>query len=254
MPVEKRPAESFVLDNAHVRLKMSKHGLLQSVDTNAAPGGPLPLDLHFARFGTRNMKDRSGAYLFLPDGPGSRIQVDASTLVRVVRGPLRQESRAFLNQIEHAVVLVDNRGSAAAAVHLENIVDVRATENNEVAMRVAANASWMDNGVGEGKEAEFFTDLNCYQMLRRLAWKKLPLQANVYPMPCAAMMRTEKSGLRLTLLSGQPLGVGASEAGQLDVFLDRRLSQDDNRGLGEGVQVREGAISLSEAFLLLIFL
>jgi len=61
---------------------------------------------------------------------------------------------------------------------------------------------------------------------------KLPIQANYYPMPAATYI--EDSSLRLTLLGRQPLGTASMASGQLEVIMDRRLMQDDNRGAGQG--------------------
>lgn len=62
---------------------------------------------------------------------------------------------------------------------------------------------------------------------------KLPLQANFYPMPNSAIIQDKKN--RFTLHSAQSNGVASLQEGSLEVILDRRLSQDDNRGLGQGV-------------------
>uniref|UniRef100_G1PC04 Alpha-mannosidase n=1 Tax=Myotis lucifugus TaxID=59463 RepID=G1PC04_MYOLU len=64
--------------------------------------------------------------------------------------------------------------------------------------------------------------------------KKLPLQANFYPMPVMAYIQDAQS--RLTLHTAQALGVSSLHDGQLEVILDRRLMQDDNRGLGQGLK------------------
>ncbi|MCP9260631.1 Alpha-mannosidase [Dirofilaria immitis] len=48
-------------------------------------------------------------------------------------------------------------------------------------------------------------------------------------MPTSAFI--EDDTLRMTLLSAQPSGVANLASGQMDVMLDRRLNQDDGRGL-----------------------
>ena len=70
-------------------------------------------------------------------------------------------------------------------------------------------------------------------MTKRERWDKLPLQAQFYPMP--TMSYIEDSSTRITIASRQPLGVARLQSGQMEVMLDRRLNQDDNRGLGQGV-------------------
>jgi len=84
----------------------------------------------------------------------------------------------------------------------------------------------------------FYTDLNAFQMIeRRRRFDKLPLQAQFYPM--AGMAHIEDTGVRLSLVSGQPLGASSLQAGRLEVMQDRRLSQDDNRGLNQ-VKLQKG--------------
>ena len=81
---------------------------------------------------------------------------------------------------------------------------------------------------------EFFTDLNGFQMMKRKRrLDKLPIGAQYYPIPSMAYIQDHKS--RLTLVSRQPLGGSSLKQGQLEIMMDRRLSQDDNRGLFQGV-------------------
>lgn len=50
------------------------------------------------------------------------------------------------------------------------------------------------------------------------------------------MAYIQDSQRRLTLHTAQALGVSSLGNGQLEVILDRRLMQDDNRGLGQGLK------------------
>ncbi|VDO74292.1 unnamed protein product [Heligmosomoides polygyrus] len=99
------------------------------------------------------------------------------------------------------------------------------SSNFELAMRMNTNVQSGD---------DLYTDLNGMQIIRRRRQlDKLPIQAHFYPMPSAAYI--EDTSTRLSLLTAQPLGVASLKAGQLEVMLDRRLDQDDGRGLEENV-------------------
>lgn len=45
----------------------------------------------------------------------------------------------------------------------------------------------------------------------------------------------EDKTTRLTILTSTPLGCSSLSGGKFEVMLDRRLNQDDNLGLGQGV-------------------
>ncbi len=107
---------------------------------------------------------------------------------------------------------------------IDNVVDWRDKPNQELAMRLST-------GLKSGED--FYTDLNGFQMIRRKRMSKLPLQANYYPMPSMAYIQDGDS--RLTLAGKQPLGASSLAPGQIEVMLERRLMQDDNRGLFQGV-------------------
>jgi alpha-mannosidase II len=105
------------------------------------------------------------------------------------------------------------------------LVDIRDYVNKELALRIHTDID---------SQGTFFTDLNGFQVQPRRYLRKLPLQANFYPMPVMAYIQDTQT--RLTLHSAQALGVSSLGDGQLEVILDRRLMQDDNRGLGQGLK------------------
>uniref|UniRef100_F1KS77 Alpha-mannosidase n=1 Tax=Ascaris suum TaxID=6253 RepID=F1KS77_ASCSU len=220
----------FQLDNEFLEAKFdAETGLLQSV--TPSEGSEVIVNMSYVEYGVRGKNpgrfeggdDLSGAYLFLPDGPArsllSRnayqyVVLEGSMLKKVfVIGPEKAK-------LEHTATIY----SGAAFVQLQNDVDIRETYNFEVAMRLITSVKSGDT---------FFTDLNGYQVIRRKRFAKLPLQAHFYPMPSAAFIEDDSN--RVSLLSAQALGVANLEAGWLEVMLDRRLNQDDGRGLFQDV-------------------
>ena len=116
-------------------------------------------------------------------------------------------------------------GPDGTGLQIVNNVDIRQMNNVELGMRFSTN-------INSGNE--FFTDLNGFQMMKRKRrLDKLPIGGNYYPIPSMAYIQDEKS--RLTLVTKQPLGGSSLKPGQLEIMMDRRLSQDDNRGLFQGV-------------------
>ncbi|KAI3416127.1 hypothetical protein GPALN_005676 [Globodera pallida] len=238
-------AKTVSIQNAHLHASFdASSGLLKSI--RQTPNAEIAVELSFVHYGARThdptRKDlggdsRSGAYLFLPDGPAKPLAVEENTFL-VVSGPIRQY--VYVKGpvdvgIRHQIVLDVDAQHLAILNHV-NLATESGTDrgnrlqngrvtNFELAMRLRVLSMRQDN---------FFTDLNGFQMIRRRRQPQLPLQAHFYPMPGAAFV--EDTDIRLSLLGRQALGVASLEQGEMQVMLDRRLAQDDDRGLGQGVE------------------
>uniref|UniRef100_A0A672PHW3 Alpha-mannosidase n=1 Tax=Sinocyclocheilus grahami TaxID=75366 RepID=A0A672PHW3_SINGR len=182
------------------------------------------VQIQFLTYGTRPSKDKSGAYLFLPDGNAKVVSREAP-VVRVVEGPLFAEVVAHYQHFQQTVRIHNVPGVDGLSLDITTMLDIRDQNNKELAMRLVTDIQSGDT---------FYTDLNGFQIQPRRYFQKLPLQANFYPMP--AMAYIQDSQYRLTLYTAQALGVSSLASGQLEVILDRRLMQDDNRGLGQGLK------------------
>lgn len=169
--------------------------------------------------------EKSGAYLFLPEGEAHSIVQGQKPAVMVTKGALMQEVCTVFSVITHCVQVFESPGVEGKSLGIKNTVDIRQEMDKELAMRFATSVHNM--------EGVYYTDLNGFQLVRRRTVSKLPLQGNVYPMPSAALLQDRS--VRITLFTAQPLGVSSLKQGWLEVMLDRRLSQDDSRGLGQGV-------------------
>lgn len=126
--------------------------------------------------------------------------------------------------VELYPTLDNSAGFEVPMVNVWNVVDLGQTHNYELAMHVTT-------GIENGEE--FYTDLNGFQYTRRKNYRKLTIQGNVYPMPSGAFIQDSES--RMTILTGQPLGVASQDKSSLQIFLDRRLDQDDNRGMEQAM-------------------
>ncbi|XP_070214401.1 alpha-mannosidase 2x isoform X1 [Bos mutus] len=223
----------FALSNRYMQVWFSGlTGLLKSV-RRVDEEQEQRVDMEFLVYGTRSSKDKSGAYLFLPDGEAKPYVPRDPPVLRVTEGPFFSEVVACYEHV-HQVVRLYNLPASLSVLHpgveglsldVSSLVDIRDYVNKELALRIRTDIN---------SQGIFFTDLNGFQVQPRRYLKKLPLQANFYPMPVMAYLQDAQN--RLTLHTAQALGVSSLHDGQLEVILDRRLMQDDNRGLGQGLK------------------
>ncbi|XP_033127426.1 alpha-mannosidase 2-like [Anneissia japonica] len=198
-------------------------GLFQTVTTKTDMK-ETNVDVEFVMYGTTNKKDKSGAYLFLPSGPDEPLSL-LRPLIRVIRGKLLSEVHVISEKVEHTIRLPKSTGVDGCSLEIENIVDIRTERNREIVMRVKTGI--------QNKDKIFFTDLNGFQIQKRKTLSKLPTQGNFYPM--VSMAYLEDTTSRFTVHSRQTLAAASLGQGWLEVIMDRRLMQDDNRGLQQGV-------------------
>ncbi|XP_063336018.1 alpha-mannosidase 2x isoform X1 [Pelmatolapia mariae] len=227
LPVRSQQADSqtFYISSQSLTLGFSgTTGLLESIKRKDDPQ-EVKVQMQFMVYGTRPSKDKSGAYLFLPDGKAKPYHQKEPPVVRVVEGPLFSEVVAHYQHFQQTIRIYNVPGVDGLSIDITTMVDIRDQTNKELAMRLVT-----DIQSGE----VFYTDLNGFQMQPRRHYLKLPLQANFYPM--SSQVYIQDGNYRLTLHTAQALGVSSLESGQLEVIMDRRLMQDDNRGLGQGLK------------------
>nr|BAG57210.1 unnamed protein product [Homo sapiens] len=215
----------FALSNRYMQVWFSGlTGLLKSI-RRVDEEHEQQVDMQVLVYGTRTSKDKSGAYLFLPDGEAKPYVPKEPPVLRVTEGPFFSEVVAYYEHIHQAVRLYNLPGVEGLSLDISSLVDIRDYVNKELALHIHTDID---------SQGIFFTDLNGFQVQPRRYLKKLPLQANFYPMPVMAYIQDAQK--RLTLHTAQALGVSSLKDGQLEVILDRRLMQDDNRGLGQGLK------------------
>lgn len=137
--------------NGGPTVAFSNEGLLKSmqIDENSEH---IPVHLKFLRYGTRAMGDKSGAYLFLPNGPAAPLLNSQMPIVLVEEGPLEASITSGLPFGVHKTIL---RGGAP---EIRNLIDVKDYTDTEVVMRLSTRIK---------NDEVFYTDLNGLQVYKR---------------------------------------------------------------------------------------
>lgn len=214
--------EEFSIQNKKIIASFGRNGMLHNI-TLKSSGKQYPVSLKFVQYNAAYGPDMSGAYLFMPSGDAVDAHAtENQPTIYVIKGHILSQVVIQYSNVKHTVLLHHTKD--ASYVEIRNLVDIRQQMNYELSMRVTTAVN---------NDNVFYTDLNGFQMTRRKHYSKLPIQGNFYPMSSA--MYIEDDITRVSLLSVQPLGASSLYNGQMEVIQDRRLRQDDNRGLGQGV-------------------
>ncbi|KAK7571097.1 hypothetical protein V9T40_014701 [Parthenolecanium corni] len=212
----------FSVENSQISVTFRPDGLMKAV-TLKNRDLTVSVHLSFIGYGCKRSKEMCGAYLFLPDGHGRPIEC-AQPRIKIIEGKLVSSVTVFCDFVIHQVKIYNCLGSEENIIELQNLVDIRNEHNFEIAMKLSTSIK---------NQETFYTDLNGFQIIKRQFFSKLPLQGNYYPVPSSIYI--EDDDLRLTLVSAQPLGGGSLSEGEIEIMQDRRLNQDDNLGLGQGI-------------------
>lgn len=178
---------------------------------------------------------RSGAYLFHPSDQANEL-MKRSVIVRVLRGALVSEvDVVYSENIIHKIKLqhTAKNNIHGAYIDVEHIFDIRGMSNDELIMRVSTDIGKEKSRNGSFFNLDWYTDANGFQMMPRKTSRKIPIQGNYYPITNQAYIEYENQ--RMSLHVNEAHGVTSLKNGQLEVMLDRRLNQDDNRGMAEAV-------------------
>ncbi|XP_054164491.1 alpha-mannosidase 2-like [Oppia nitens] len=214
------------LETDNIGLKFSgADGMLRQMTINDMT---INLRMKFMTYGTRpgsKKVQKSGAYIFLPDNENAQDLVYSNCKIRITKGNILTKFETIIEKpipIRHQIAVIKDK----KYIEMENefLITHSLFGNKELMIRFFSDIENSDI---------FYTDLNGFQMIKRKRYTKIPLQGNIYPMPTTVYIEDEMH--RLSVLSGQPLGTTSPRSGWVDIFLDRRLLQDDQRGLNQGV-------------------
>jgi len=162
--------------------------------------------------------EKGGSYLFFPTLPTAYHRIDT----RIEKGGFSVTT----NDWNRTIVERSCETSDGANATVIDFVFETNLQNGNQEWLVRFSSDIENKGI-------FHTDLNGFTFDTHYHRTDLPVQAQVYPMPTLASIEDSKQ--RLTVLSEHAQGAASLKEGAIDVWLDRRLTQDDGRGLGQGV-------------------
>lgn len=233
---EKSNKKDVTFYSKKMRVTFSHYGHIKNIYLKDS-GLSKNLNIDFLRY--HSWMYRSGAYLFNPgtEAMSVRNQSNHFPLLAIIRGPLMSEiTIMYHNFLKFSIRLYDFENSPQA-LQLEVTSDVsKLLDDVELIMRIKCNI--------ENKRL-FYTDSNGFQMLKRKYIPDQKVQGNYYPATTAVFI--EDSNTRLNILLPHTYGVTAVD-NQIEIMLDRKIHNDDGRGMGEGL---EDSKAISTVFWLL---
>ncbi|CAH1791394.1 unnamed protein product [Owenia fusiformis] len=215
------PHMIFVENPQYKVMFSTQNGLLQSIH-NKNNKNTTKVAMDFAAYESRG----SGAYIFFPTGHAKSSKFETQPMFRVISGPIVTEVQVVYKRVLHCVRLYNTTTVTGAGLEIYNIVNMAESRDEELIMRF---------NTGIHNDLTMYTDSNGFQMMRRntrLGHFSF-IQENYYPMTSAVYIQDPHH--RLSVLGTCALGVATLSNGELEIMLDRRLTYDDNRGMGEGV-------------------
>ncbi|CAG9768680.1 unnamed protein product [Ceutorhynchus assimilis] len=229
------PPSDIQLENHKMKILFSgTTGFMKSVTRKHKPK-IMQCKIQFAAY--RSAQFHSGAYLFMPD-PNERdyekdvlAQYKEQMSVIITTGPVTTELLTIYGQfLAHKVTIyLDENSALANAISIENVVDFESPPKNretELFMRIISD-------VQNGEPPEFYSDVNGFNMQKRIKIERIGIEGNYFPITTMAYIQDEN--VRLSLLTNHAQGASAWQPGFLEVMLDRRTLYDDSRGMGEGL-------------------
>lgn len=215
--------ENIILENIYLSVEIDNiSGFPKTIKIKNS----MDSDVHFLTQILAYRSLRSGAYIFAPDGDAKQF-LSSRPRLRVFKGTLISEVVAIYPAFSFITKLYNVNGTQGMGVHITTEFDMsikNSHRNTELIVRFQTD---INNG------NNFFTDQNSFQLIGRKQRADRLVEENYYPI--TSMMVIEDAGRRLTLHAAQPHGAACLRTGWMEVMLDRRVTRDDNKGLGQGV-------------------
>jgi hypothetical protein len=227
LPVQIKTDE-FSITNDHVTLSFcKKNGKLPLVVCKYKRGSiETPINIDYlaytgmAQYGQQN----SGAYIFNPQSTNAESITNQQYITILHQGPCHIVEQNVTSYIQHKFTLCPNDDHVSYSINAMGVL-----AGKEIVTRISTS-SINNNRV-------LYCDKNGLET-RKKEYKTTngpdtsTLAANFIPMVTSCFIR-DPSTLQMTLLTSQPQAVSSTINGAMEIFVYRRTTIDDGRGLGE---------------------
>jgi hypothetical protein len=228
-------AQDTSIENGFLKLTFNPDtGMLGSL-TNKKTGKTISLTQSWQWYrssaGTPDDGQASGAYIFRPVDSNT-TSLGGKATITVVKGKVSDEVHQVVSNIVSQVVRLYHSKPYVEFEYTLGPIDVTDGIGKEVVTRFSSD---LDSG------KTFFTDANGREVLERtLNYRKdWPLQVhepasgNYYPVNTRIMIQDAKQDLQLTIVTDRSQGGSSLLPGEVELMVNRRITHDDGRGVGE---------------------
>ena len=222
------------VENQELKVQFTPTGYIESVHFKKL-NKRHDIEMSFVSYNSESQE--SGAYLFRPNrqNPLQKLFHLKTPTINLFQGPI--SSTVFVNftDVSYSVTLYNSSSIIGTAIKLNLFVDLENKDyynDQEIAIRIRTQIS--NNKKKEDKiYRTFFVDSNGFQMMERSFVEEVGVEGNYYPMTTAIYIEDKQT--RFTILSSFSHGVTSPLDGAVEVMLDRRIVDDDKRGLSQGM-------------------
>ncbi|KAJ6221330.1 hypothetical protein RDWZM_007142 [Blomia tropicalis] len=229
-------SSTMELENQLLRITFNREGFIDTIhfkQTNQLE----KVEMEFLQY--ESIPSESGAYLFKPTQNGTSKLFNAtfaSPKFTMFKGPISSTIFVNFTDVAYSVKLYNSNSTIGAAIQLNVFVDLEDKtmyNNREIVLRVSTSIQNRMIVESEREYRTFYVDSNGFQMLRRHFIDETGVEGNYYPMTTAIYIEDQR--MRMTILSSTSHGATSPTDGSIEIMLDRRIVNDDKRGLSQGI-------------------
>jgi hypothetical protein len=198
---------------------------------------PVAQDLLYYK-ALQNSDQNSGAYIFRPTSTQAyQICSGTPVTVSVVQGPVVSEIRTTCGTFVAQTVRIVQDSEFVEFEYQVGTIPVSDGQGKEIVTRfsssIKSNKTWYTDSNGR----EYQTRILNYRPTWNLTVNE-PVAGNYYPVNVGIYLKD--AATQLSILTDRSLGGASLNDGQVELMIQRRLLQDDGRGVGEPLNETDG--------------